>query len=664
MTEDTKLQHELHHAHRRIAELERLWARDQALLQSTHADLHAIQSTYGWKLAQAFYALRNRILPPTGKVGAWFDRFVGAAVRILRNGVRRLRSRHQPGGRLGMNVTIDDSQYHRWIRRHEPRLQELLLQRNARHAFEPMISVLMPVYRPPLRYLRFALDSLLNQTYANWEACLADASNDATISAMLEEYTGRDPRFRLIRLATNDGIAGNTNAALAQARGEFVAFLDHDDDLAPFALFEIATALNAQADADVLYSDEDKRTESGTRVEPHFKPDWSPEYLQSLNYICHLLVLRRELAMQVGGLRPGYEGAQDYDLVLRATAAARRIVHIPKILYHWRMHAASTAHSSAAKPDAALAGQRALADHFDQSLTPASVDCRSVPGIYRVRHHLPVQPRITVIIANRDQPEMLRQCLATVESSGYENLDWIIVENGSTQAATWDLYREWQARPRRKVVTWEKPFNFAAVNNFAADQADGELLLFLNNDISSAETDWLHNLAALAMQPEVGAVGAKLRYPDGMIQHGGIILGMGGIAGHTHLDFPGDAPGYMRRLQFTHNCAAVTAACMLVPKSVFDEVGGFDEGFVLAFNDVDLCMRIREAGYRIVWMPDAELVHHESKTRGYEDTPAKKLRFQQEVELFRRKWEKALSKGDPYFSPHFRLDRCDWVLRD
>lgn len=662
MPEFTELEQELHHARRRIAELERLAARDRSLLNKTHSELHAIQSTYVWKLAKIYYRLRDQVLPPQSRVYRLLKSATKSALKHARSVWRRLRTRHAPGGRLGCNVCIDDAQYRRWIRRNEPDASALERQRNHQFSCQPRISVVMPVYRPPLPYLQEALESIRSQTYPNWEACIADASGTMEVGDLLANYAASDSRFHVRKLSENLGIAGNTNEAIRLASGEFVAFLDHDDTLAPFALHEIVRALNCSPDADLVYSDEDKLDARGRRTEPHFKPDWSPEYLQSLNYLCHLVVIRRELLTTLGGLRPGFEGAQDYDLVLRASESARRIEHVPKVLYHWRMHTDSTAATIAAKPAAVDAGRRALEEQCERRCIPATVERRNVPGIYRVRRLLEQRPAVSVIIPNRDQTELLRRCLLSLDRSRYEPSEILIVENGSTDAETKQLYREFASRPNRRVLEWNQPFNFAAVNNFAARQATGELLLFLNNDVEAISDDWLESMVA-HLQPGVGAVGAKLRYPDGAIQHGGVILGMGGIAGHTHLGFPAEAPGYMRRLQFAHNCSAVTAACMLVPRAVFESVGRFDEGFVLAFNDVDLCLKIRQAGYRIVWTPDADLIHHESKSRGYEDSQAKQLRFQQEVELFRCKWTPELAAGDPYYSPHFRLDRCDWVLR-
>ena len=464
-------------------------------------------------------------------------------------------------------------------------------------------------------------------------------------------------------LGENRGIAGNTNAAVAMATGDNIALVDHDDTLAPFALHEVVAAINRHPDATFFYSDEDKLDTTGERVEPNFKPDWSPETLLSRNYICHLTVLNAELMTRIGGFRSGFDGAQDYDLVLRAGEQAHKVVHIPRVLYHWRMHAQSTASNKGSKNYAYDHGKAALADHFARTGIDASVHDGPILGTYQPVYHLRTQPLVSVVIPNKDHPEMLRRCVDSLARSSYANYELIVVENGSTQPATFDYYREIEQQPHVRVLPWDKPFNYAAVNNFAAAAANGELFLFLNNDIESINPDWLESLVKIAVQPGVGAVGAKLYYADDTIQHAGIVVGMGGVAGHGHLNFPREAAGHMQRLVYTQNVAAVTGACLLMPRAAFAAAGGFDEGFVLAFNDVDICLAVLAAGYRVVWTPDAELYHLESKTRGPEDTDEKQKRFKREYDLFHLKWGQFLQDGDPYYSPHFRLDRPDYALK-
>jgi GT2 family glycosyltransferase len=398
-------------------------------------------------------------------------------------------------------------------------------------------------------------------------------------------------------------------------------------------------------------------------VEPNFKPDWSPETLRSRNYICHLTVVRRELVDRVGGFRPGFDGAQDYDLVLRVSEKADRIVHIPKVLYHWRMHVASTASNKGSKNYAFDNGKKALTEHLHRCGVDASVHDGPILGTYHVIYHLRAQPLVSIIIPNKDHPDVLARCVESLARSSYANYEVLVVENGSTRPETHAYYAELRKQPHVRILEWVNPFNYAAVNNYAAHQAKGDLLLFLNNDIEAINPDWLEELVKAAVQPGVGAVGAKLYYADDTIQHAGIVVGMGGVAGHSHLNYPRAAAGHGQRLLYTQNVAAVTGACLLMPKRVFDAVGGFDEGFVLAFNDVDLCLQVLAAGYRVVWTPGAELYHLESKTRGPEDTPEKQARFKREYDLFHAKWGAFLKAGDPYYSPHFRLDRPDFALR-
>jgi len=575
---------------------------------------------------------------------------------------RRAKNGPPPDERHLSECTPPD-EYRRWIAKHEADAAELKRQRGHKFSRAPKVSIVVPVYNPPAEYLAAMIDSVKNQTYANWELCLADASPKPEVRPILEAAAASDSRIRVKFLEANGGIVGNSNAAAALATGDFIGLLDHDDTLAPFALHEMITALNENPDADFLYSDEDKLDLHGDRVEPNFKPDWSPETLRSRNYICHFTMLKKSLFESIGGFRTGFDGSQDYDLVLRASEVARQIVHVPHVLYHWRMHAASTAFAKGTKNYAYDAGKKAVAEHLARLGIDASVHDGPILGTYQVVYHLRTQPLVSIIIPNKDQVALLSRCIESLSKSSYANHEVVIVENGSQLPETHAYYRELAKQPHIRIVEWTRPFNYAAVNNFAAAQAQGDLLLFLNNDTEAINPDWLESMVKLAVQPGVGAVGAKLYYADDTIQHAGIVVGMGGVAGHSHLFYPRQAQGYMQRLRITQNVAAVTAACLLMPRAVFSEVGGFDEGYVLAFNDVDLCLAVLKAGHRIVWTPDAELYHLESKTRGYEDTAEKQARFKREYDLFHLKWSAFLKSGDPYFSPHFRLDRPDFALK-
>ncbi|HEY8506350.1 MAG TPA: glycosyltransferase family 2 protein [Gemmataceae bacterium] len=660
---DTDLGRELEAAHRRISQLETALMRRNELLEQKHAALTAIYSSGAWKLVRFYYKLRDRLFPLHSRRRNALKYGIRSALRVAK-WLAGLRGTLPGATGEGLGAAPDPDVYRLWINKYEPKRAELERQRRHTFARSPKVSVVVPAYNTPAKFLEAMLQSVLAQTYANWELCVADGASAAPwVRPILEKYAKADPRVRVQFLGANAGIVGNSNAALAAATGDYVAFLDHDDTLAPFALYEVVAALNEHPDADFLYSDEDKLTQQGERAEPNFKPDWSPETLRGRNYVCHLTVLKRDLVTELGGFREGFDGAQDHDLVLRASERARKIVHIPKILYHWRMHEQSTAAFNSSKRYAFEAGKRAVAEHLTRLGIAASVTDGPILGTYHVIYHLPTQPLVSVIIPNRDQAALLARCMNSLARSSYANYEVLVVENGSELPDTFAYYRELEKQPHVRVLRWAKPFNYAAVNNFAATHARGELLLFLNNDVEAINPDWMEAMAKLAVQPGVGAVGAKLYYADDTVQHAGIILGMGGVAGHSHLHFPRAAPGYMQRLLLTQNCAAVTGACLMTPKKVFDEVGGFDEGFVLAFNDVDLCVQILQRGYRVVWTPDAELYHLESKTRGYEDTDEKQKRFKREIDLFHNKWGDLLKKGDPYYSPHFRLDRADFCLR-
>lgn len=647
-------------ARRRIEQLESALQRRTELLERKQAELLGIQSSHAYRAARMVQKAIDRAFPlHTRRRG-----LLKSAGRMLLAPWRARRHRNgPPTSERFHSQCVPPAEYARWIARNEPQARDLAAQRRAAFARAPLFSIVVPVYNPPAEFLKALLQSVREQTYARWELCLADASTAGRVRDLLERAAAADGRIRVCRLPSNGGIVGNSNAALSMATGDYVVFADHDDELAPFALHELASAINRQPAADFLYSDEDKLDFRGRRVEPMFKPDWSPDLLRARNYICHLVCVKRELVNEVGGFRAGFDGAQDHDFVLRCTERAACIVHVPAVLYHWRMHAQSTAAFKESKSYAYDAGKRAVAEHMQRLGIEASVSDGPVLGTYQVSHHLREQPLVSVIVPNRDHPEMLARCVRSVLESGYANIELLIVENGSRQAETFAYYRELEQRPNVRILRWERSFNYAAVNNFAARQARGELLLFLNNDVEAIGPDWLEAMVKHALLPGVGAVGAKLYYPDDTVQHAGIVVGMGGVAGHSHLHYPRHAPGHDQRLLVVQNVSAVTGACLLCPRRVFEAVGGFDEGFVLAFNDVDLCLAILSAGHRIVWTPEAELYHFESKTRGYEDTPEKQLRFRRESDLFHLKWGRFLAAGDPYYSRHFRLDRADFALR-
>ncbi len=640
----------------RIAYLEKALARQRELLAKNGKTLQAIYASHGWKVLSAYYRLRERMLPP--------DSYRRRAAKLLFRSAGWLVKRARR--LLGVRTLHDvNDGYGRWSADNEPGPEELDKQRLTRFPTRPRISIIVPVYETPEPFLRAMIASVTVQTYADWELCLADGgSREPRVRDVLEEAAGLDPRVKVRFLPANEGIVGNSNAALALAGGDFVALLDHDDTLAPFALFEVVRAFNEHPEADFLYSDEDSITpDGGRRLDHHFKPDWSPDTLRSHNYVCHLSVFRRALLDKVGGFRPGFEGSQDYDLILRATEQARQIVHIPKVLYHWRIHDNSTTADPTTKMYAFESARKALTEHLARTGTDGLVLDGPKLGTYQVVYPLAKKPLVSILIPSRDEPETLAKCLKSVAGSSYAHHEILIIENHSRRPETFAYYKQLEAVSNVRILTWDKAFNYAAVNNFAAGHARGEVLLFLNNDVEVINRDWLERLLEHALRPAVGAVGAKLYYPDNTIQHAGVIVGIGGTAGHHHVFYPREAPGYRNRLLTVQNCSAVTGACLMMRRRVFDEVGGFDEGFILAFNDIDLCLKARDKGYAVIWTPFAELYHHESKTRGYEDTPQKQIRLAAETDLLQMKWGNFLLAGDPYYNPNLTLNSGDFGLR-
>jgi GT2 family glycosyltransferase len=490
-----------------------------------------------------------------------------------------------------------------------------------------------------------------------------DANSGPDTRQVLSDWSKKDRRLKIKYLDENKGIAGNSNEAVMMAGGIFVGFLDHDDLLAPFALYEVVHCLQFNKDVDVIYSDEDKINENGTRFDPFFKPDFSPDYLRSVNYISHFLVMRKALGDQVGWFREGYEGAQDYDLILRAAEKARRIAHIPKILHHWRAWTGSTAIGADAKPYANTSGKKALQDHLNRIGLPARVEDGYASTFYREYYSLSRTPLLSIIIPSQDHVADLERCIDSIlQKTTYPNFEVVIIENNSKKPETFKLYERFIQDSRISILNWDEPFNYSRINNWAAGQVKGEVLLFLNNDTQVINEGWLEEMLSFAIRSDIGAVGAKLYYPDDSIQHAGVIVGVGGVAGHSHKYFPKNDPGYFGSLISVHNVSAVTAACLMVRKQVFQEVNGFDEDFILAFGDVDLCLRILLKGYLNIWTPYAELYHHESMTRGGEDDEIKQRRFKGEIDHFKQRWNDFLQKGDPYYNPNLTLDREDFSI--
>jgi GT2 family glycosyltransferase len=518
----------------------------------------------------------------------------------------------------------------------------------------PLISVVMPVHDPDPRVLEAAIRSVRGQIYPRWELRIVDdASTDPAIPRLLARHAGAEPRIHVQRRPQNGHIARATNDALAEARGRFVAFLDHDDVLAEGALYHVAAAIRSDPDLVLIYSDEDKIDGRGRRFEPHFKSDFDRELLYGQNYVNHLTVVRAEAVRAAGGLRPGFEGSQDHDLLLRLTAGldAGRVRHIPRVLYHWRAAGGSGTFSDRALARTEDARLRALAEIAAPSGARAE---RGPLGFNRLVRPLPdPAPLVSVIIPTRDRADLLGLALAGLLSgTDYPAIEVVVIDNDSREAATRALFARHAADPRVRVVPVPGAFNFSALSNRGAASARGSVLLFLNNDVEVIAPGWLREMVSIALDPGIGAVGAKLLYPDRTLQHGGIILGIGGVAGHSHPGIPESEPGYFGRMVLTQEVSAVTGACLAVRAALFAACGGFDaDHLAVAFNDVDLCLRLRAAGYRNVWTPHAVLIHHESKSRGPEDTPEKRARFEGEVRVMKTRWESQL-RSDPYYNPN------------
>ena len=581
------------------------------------------------------------------------------------NGLRALilKSKHKIQG------LDNDYDYGEWYELTKPSEEELERQRNTHFDYEPRLSIVIPVYKTPERYLQEMLDSIVNQTYSKWEVCIADGSpRGESRERLIKRYADRDTRFKYVILGENKGISGNTNAAMDMAQGDFLVLADHDDTLTPDALFECVKAMNEDPLYDVIYSDEDKLDMDGQALfDPHFKPDFNPDLLTSVNYICHLFVVNRNLVEVIGGFRQEFDGAQDYDFIFRCTEQARKVHHIPKVLYHWRCHMNSTASNPESKMYAFEAGARAIKAHYDRmGIAVDSVEKGVDYGIYHTRFHLDEEPLVSVIIPNKDHRADLDLCLTSLLDKGtYRNLEVIVVENNSTEPETFDYYEELQEKRKNvRVVTWKREFNFSAINNYGVTFAHGEYLLFLNNDVEVIEPDVIREMLGYARRDDVGIVGARLLYQDDTIQHAGVVIGFGGIAGHTFIGLHQAENSYFHRAMCAQDYSAVTAACMMSKRSLFDQVGGFREELAVAFNDIDYCLKIRSLGKKVVYNPYALLYHYESKSRGLEDTPEKVERFNREVARFIGYWPEIVINGDPYYNPNLTLRKSNFALRD
>lgn len=598
---------------------------------------------------------------------AWIKMIKKLSPYTIRKGILYLR--HYGPKEFALKFTerfeASDVDYQKWFLEHRVTPEKLAKQREKRWREPVVISIIVPVYKTPEVFLRQLILSVREQSYPYWELCFADGGEEERhTEEIIREYQRKDKRIRYQRLEKNMGISENTNAAIRMATGEYVALLDHDDLLEADALYEIAKEIRKKK-VDILYTDEDKITADGKEYfQPHFKPDFSLDLLRSNNYICHLFVARREIAQRVGGLRKEFDGAQDYDFIFQCVENSERIGHVPKVLYHWRTHRESTADNPASKLYAFEAGKRAIEQHLKRVGVEAEVFHTKDYGFYRVKYRQKGDPLVSILIPNKDQLATLKKCLESIwKLSTYRNIEILIVENNSEKKETFQYYKEIDGKKKVRVLYFEGAFNYSKINNYGVAHAKGEYVICLNNDMEVITPDWIEELLSHCQRKEVGVVGARLYYPDHTIQHAGIVIGMGGIAGSMFVGMDGRRSGYLHKAAIQQDMSAVTAACMMVKKHVFQEVNGFEEKLAVAFNDVDFCLKVREKGYLIVYDPYVELYHDESKTRGAEDTKEKVRRFQGEIEYMRTRWMNLLKQGDPYYNPNLSLKKWDYSIR-
>lgn len=582
--------------------------------------------------------------------------------------------------------------YAPWFERHKASAAEL--RRQAKHSeslpIRPLFSIIVPAYNPKPAFFVEVMQSLRQQSYDNWQLCIADASASKKAEELARKFRiiYGEKRISFVHLKENGGISENTNAGIGIAKGDWFGFMDHDDLLAPDALYEMALLINQDKEIEAIYTDEDQ-VEKGKKglvhQKPHFKPDFSPDLLRSNNYITHFFCVKGDIVDRVGGFRKEFDGAQDYDFILRCTEEAKKVGHIPKVLYHWRIHSSSTADNPLSKAYAYEAGKRALEGHLSRMGEQAKVAQLQHFGFYRVKYAVAGTPLLSILIPNKDQSDVLRRCIASIQRSSYQNYEVILVENNSTERATFAYYQELVGNGQAasaeghkgdilgqgrlpggqavKILHWKKGFNYSAINNFAASYASGEYLVLLNNDIEIITQDWMEEMLGNCQRPEVGIVGARLYYPNNTIQHAGIVVGIDGIAANMFPDLKRGQEGYYHKAALQLNYSAVTAACLMVSKEIYGKVQGLEEKLAVAFNDLDFCLRVRQEGYLVVYNPFVEAYHYESKSRGQEDTKEKVQRFGEEIEFIRSRWMGLIQKGDPYYNPNLSLKKCNYSLR-
>ena len=572
---------------------------------------------------------------------------------------------HKTFMRLSGKKSMGD--YEEFRKKYGTTEEELTRQRNDKLSYEPLFSIVIPLYKTNHDFLQELLASVQNQTYGNWELCLADGSGaEDNLQEFIKEYRCKDNRIKYLLLEENLGIAGNTNAALTMATGDYMVLADHDDLIALDALYECARAINEDKNIDVLYTDEDKVDWKGKNYfEPHFKSDYNIDLLCSMNYICHMFVFGKKVYEQVGGFESIYDGAQDHDFILRCVECAEKVHHIPKVLYHWRCHTQSTSSNPESKLYAFENGCKAVEAHYKRIGVPASVEQGPYYGMYRSRYHWKEEPLLSIIIPNKDHVEDLDKCIKSIlNRSTYKNYEFIIVENNSTEAATFAYYKELEKLERMNVLYYEGEFNYSKINNYGAANANGEYFLLLNNDTEMIEPDGIAEMMDVGRREDVGIVGARLFFADNTIQHAGVIVGFGGMAGHAFIGQDREDNGYFSRILCAQDMSAVTAACLLVKKECFMAVKGLTEEFRVAFNDIDFCLKVRALGKLVVYNPYAIFYHYESKSRGQENSSQKIERFNSEAAMLAERWKDIMTKGDPYYNPNLTLDKADFSLKE
>lgn len=562
------------------------------------------------------------------------------------------------------NLLSQNEKYQEWIKNNEPTTAELEEEKNVKFNINPKFSIVVPMYNTDLLYFKQLVDCILSQTYENWELCLADGSKK--LNPEIEKIIGDDIRIKYKFLDQNKGISGNSNEALKMATGDYIMLVDHDDLIPINCLYELTKAINENKDVEFIYTDEDKiEGDTNRRYDPHFKPDFAIDTLRSNNYITHLAVFKKELMEKLEGFRSKYDGAQDFDIIIRAIENTDKIVHIPKILYHWRVHPQSTAMLADAKPYAYEAGIKVIKDHLErQNLKATVTHGGDIKGVYEVEYEVNDNPSVSIIIPNKDNIKLLKRCINSIlEKTTYHNYEIVVVENNSTKKSTSKYYKKLKENKKIRIIKYrQKGFNYSKIINYAVKECKTDFILQLNNDTKILTPNWLEKLIGFATREEIGAVGARLYYKDKSIQHAGIGLGILGLAANLFTETPKNMHAYYARECTTRNVSAVTGACLFARREIYEQVGYMDENLAVAFNDVDFCLKIRKAGYLIVYNPYVELMHYESKTRGYENTKAKKERFEKECNYFKEKWKEELKK-DIYGNINFSNKNAQYTIR-